>query len=112
MTLTIMGQRVFPQRKREPLHKTQRLLPDARAVIWLSAATELLLRFMWSSSQLSVAFAPGGLDCRVMLPLMIEVTASYAFRMGKAQNSRFSPLKIKQVETQSCQEGAATLSFL
>jgi hypothetical protein len=63
----MMGQRVFPQRNREPLQRTHRLLPDARAVIWLSAATELLLRFMWSSSQLSVALVLRGLVCRVMV---------------------------------------------
>jgi hypothetical protein len=36
LTFTIIGQRVFPQRNRDPLHKTQRLLPDVLATIWLS----------------------------------------------------------------------------
>ena len=53
LALSMMGQRVLPQRKREPLQRTQRLFWLARAVIWLSASEErwvLLSRFC---SQLS-----------------------------------------------------------
>jgi hypothetical protein len=66
---------------------------------------------MWLSSQLSVAGALWGLDCRVMLLLMIDVTASYVFRMGKAQNSRCFPWEAKQVMTQSCQERRGNFVF-
>jgi hypothetical protein len=66
----------------------QRLLCDARVTIWLSPAAELVRRLIWLSSQLAVVLALWGLDCRVILPLMIDVSASYAFRMEKAQNSR------------------------
>jgi hypothetical protein len=41
--LTIMGQRVFPQRNLEPLHRTQRLLREARVIIWLSPLAKVLL---------------------------------------------------------------------
>jgi arsenate reductase len=47
-----MGQRVLPQRKREPLHTTQRLLWRARATIWASSETALF-RFIRLFSQLS-----------------------------------------------------------
>jgi hypothetical protein len=66
LTLTIIGQRVLPQRFLEPLHKTHKLFCLVRVVIWFSSMAALLTCFMTPISQLSVDAVLLGFCVRVM----------------------------------------------
>jgi len=89
-----MGQRVFPQRNLEPLHRTQRLLCEARVTIWLSPLAEVPLLFMWLSNQLSGALALGGLDCSVMVFFEDGCNGFICFPHGKgSKRTGFSAKK-------------------
>jgi hypothetical protein len=43
---------------------------------------------------------------------MMDAMASYAFRIGKAQNAQGSQRKIKQVQTRSCQKPRLNIEVL
>jgi hypothetical protein len=70
LTLSMMGQRVLPQRKRAPLQTTHRLLWRERATIWFSSNAEPLLLLIRLFTQLSEELELRCLYVRVMVVLL------------------------------------------
>jgi hypothetical protein len=88
----MMGQRVLPQRKREPLQTTQRLLWRARATICASSIVALF-RFIRLFTQLSekFVFALTGSVVSVMSNLDDGNVGFICLLHGKLAKPKMSP---------------------
>jgi hypothetical protein len=83
LTLTIIGQRVLPQRFLAPLHRTQRLLCRVRVEICFSSTAAWLTCLMTLSNQLSLEGAARGTPWVRVIVVLNSVFCSHMLSATK-----------------------------